>query len=141
MERVKITLPSKILFTTVFTIGKDDINEANHMGNERILVFTNAIRSPFFRHLQLTENDFQKMEGTIVANHSIHYHSEGFLGDVIQCEVGITNLSECSFDVVFNFKKINGKTMVVVRSGCVYFDYAARKIRALPVNFITAFSV
>lgn len=134
MERVKISLPSKILFTTVFTIGKDDINEANHMGNERILVFTNAIRSPFFRHLQLTENDFEKLEGTIVVNHSIHYLSEGFLGDIIRCEVGITNLSECSFDVVFNFKKNDGKTMAVVRSGCVYFDYAVRKIRALPVK-------
>lgn len=141
MERVKIDLPEKILFTSYFTIGPEDINEANHMGNERILVFTNAIRSPFFKHLKLTENNFEKMEGTIVANHSIQYASEGFLGDEITCDVGVTNLSECSFDVVFNFKKKNGKTMATVRSGCVYYDYIARKIRALPENFINTFAV
>ncbi|MFN8237156.1 MAG: thioesterase family protein [Chitinophagales bacterium] len=141
MERVRIALPEKILFTTHFFIGNDDINEADHMGNERILVFTNNIRSPFFKQLKLTENDFDKMEGTIVANHSIHYVSEGFLGEEICCDVGITNLSECSFDVVFHFKKKNGKTLAVVRSGCVYYDYIARKIRALPENFINAFTV
>ena len=139
MERVKINLPEKVLFTYTFTIATADINEAQHMGNERILVFTNIVRTAFFKAL-----DFNTYEtaasGTIVANHSIHYKSEGFAGDVITCEVGAQNLTDCSFDIVFHFIKENGKTLATVRTGCVYYDYVQRKILALPAHYVAVMS-
>ena len=51
MERVKINLPQTTLFSYHFKIEQEDINFANHMGNERILVFANIIRTQFFIHL------------------------------------------------------------------------------------------
>ncbi len=50
------------------------------MGNERILVYANSLREHMFQHLNLKLNDEKNGHGTIVANHSIHYKNEGFLG-------------------------------------------------------------
>lgn len=140
MERVNINLPEQILFSHQFTIEQEDINEANHMGNERILVYANSIREKMFNHLGLLLNDAENGHGTIVANHSIRYKNEGFLQDVITCETGINNITECSFDLIFHFVKDNGNTLAIVRTGCVYYAYEQRKIRPLPDSFIIAFS-
>jgi len=141
MERVSINLPATTLFSYSFKIEENDINYANHMGNERILVLANTIRTKFFMHLNLPENDSETKFGTIVANHSIHYKNEGFLGDEISCGVGVNTITACSFDLVFHFIKNTGKTLALVRTGCVYYDYKERKIHALPQNFIQAFTV
>ena len=53
MERVKIHLPERFLYTHQFLIKQEDINEANHMGNERILVYANRVREQMFQHLNL----------------------------------------------------------------------------------------
>lgn len=139
MTRIDIELPEKFLFAKKFTIQPEDINHAKHMGNERILVFTNQIRIDFYKHLQLADIDWEKGEGTILANHSIKYIAEGFLGEEIECQVGILNLSSCSFDMLFYFVKNNGKPLAIVRTGCVYFNYHTKKIQELPMAFVEAF--
>lgn len=131
MERVSINVPGKVLFTYGFKIVAEDINIANHMGNERILVYTNIIREACFVSLGLMKYEtFEK--GTIIANHSIQYKNEGFLDDEITCEVGLQNLTAYSFDIVFHFIKQNKKTLAMVRTGCVYFNYALREKQHLP---------
>ncbi|MEZ5026479.1 MAG: thioesterase family protein [Chitinophagales bacterium] len=137
MQRIKIEPPKKSLFKYSFTINEDDINMANHVGNERILVFANTIREKMFQHLQL--NLLNTESGIIVANHSIVYKSEGFLGDAISCVIGVENMSECSFDLIFHFIKNQEKTLAMVRTGCVYFDYINRKIHPLPESYIQTF--
>ena len=66
MTRIDITVPDKILFETHFFIKEEDINFANHMGNERILVFANTVRTNFYKHLDLLEGDWANGHGTIV---------------------------------------------------------------------------
>jgi len=128
MERVKIHLPERFLYTHQFSIEPEDINEAHHMGNERILVYANRVREQMFQHLNLKLNDEKNGHGTIVANHSIHYKNEGFLDDVIICNAGVSTITECSFDLIFQFVKQDGKVLALVRTGCVYYEYSQRKI-------------
>ena len=139
MERVKIHLPERFLYTHQFLIKQEDINEANHMGNERILVYANRVREQMFQHLNLKLNDEKNGHGTIVANHSIHYKNEGFLDEVIICNAGVSTVTECSFDLIFQFVKQDGKVLALVRTGCVYYEYSQRKIRPLPEDFIQVF--
>ena len=139
MERVQINIPEKILYQQHFKIVEADINDVNHMGNERVLVFVNSIKEGFFRELKLTANT--PTEGIIFANHSINYKNEGFLGDEIVCHVGVNNITECSFDLISHFIKSNSTTLAIVRTGIVYYDYEKRKIKALPQSFITAFTM
>jgi len=140
MTRIEINIPEKVLYETIFTIKAADINFANHMGNERILVFANNVRTDFYKHLELLEGDWENGHGTIVANHTVKYVSEGFLGDEIICKVGIGALTSCSFDMVMHFvKKESNITLALVRSAVVYFDYKERRIRELPQSYTERF--
>jgi acyl-CoA thioester hydrolase len=138
MEKIKIEIPTKVLFITEFKISTEDINEADHMGNERILHHANLVRYDFFEAMKLSpENE----HGLIIASHSIQYRSEGFLGDTIICEISAGNLTECTFDLYMHFiKSSTQKTLAAVRSGMVYFNYQHRKIRHLPQAFVTTLS-
>lgn len=139
MTRIEIEISEKILYQYTFTIKETDINYAKHMGNERILVFANSIRSEFYKHLNLLEGDWDEGHGTIVANHTIKYVSEGFLNDEITCNVGVANITTCSYDLIFHFLKKNNKTLALVRTGSVYFDYHDKRIREIPDSFKKAF--
>ena len=83
MQRVQIDFPETTLFTYQFTIVEEDINIANHVGNERILVLANHSREKMFEHLNLKLYDLNELHGIVVANHTINYKSEGFLNDII----------------------------------------------------------
>jgi acyl-CoA thioester hydrolase len=139
MTRIEIEILEKSLYQYTFTIKETDINYAKHMGNERILVFANIIRSEFYKHLNLIEGDWDEGHGTIVANHTIKYVSEGFLNDEITCNVGVANITTCSYDLIFHFLKKNNKTLALVRTGSVYFDYHEKRIREIPDSFKKAF--
>ncbi len=139
MQRVKIEIPQRILYSFPFTITQADINIAEHMGNERILVFANTVRENFFAYFKLNYVDVENKVGIIVANHTINYKSEGFLGDEIVCEVGVDTITECSFDLIFHFIKNQERSLAVLRTGCVYFNFKERKINALPDSYLQVF--
>ncbi|HQV79008.1 MAG TPA: thioesterase family protein [Chitinophagales bacterium] len=140
MQRVQIDFPETTLFTYQFTIVEEDINIANHVGNERILVLANHSREKMFEHLNLKLYDLNELHGIVVANHTINYKSEGFLNDIITCYGSIDTLTECSFDLLFHFKKENGKTLAMLRTGCIYYDFQTRKIKALPESYNIVFN-
>lgn len=132
MQRIKITLPEHFIYREFFTLEKEDINEANHMGNERILVFANAARKRFFKFIKFPEYNEQTKCGNIIANHSIVYKSEGLLGDKIECEAGFTNCTNTSFDLVLHFIKNGFTTMAIVRTAIVYYDYENKQVTDMP---------
>ena len=138
MKKLIIEIPLTVWHRCNFQIKEEDINESDHMGNERILHHANLVRYNFFESLNLLPPDEE--HGFIIVNHSIVYKSEGFLGDTVVCEAGVTNPTECSFDLIFHFIKSSAqKTLAVVRSGLVYFDYQNRKIRHLPDKYLSLF--
>ncbi|HNF48654.1 MAG TPA: thioesterase family protein [Chitinophagales bacterium] len=132
MERIKINLPEHFIYREFFSIENADINEAEHMGNERILIFANGARQRFFKFIKFPELDLENNCGSIIANHSIVYKAEGFLGDKIECEVGFTNCTNYSFDLVLHFIKNGFTTMAIVRTGIVYFDYKKKEVIEMP---------
>ena len=132
MERIKIKLPEHFIYREYFTIEQEDINMAQHMGNERILVHANSVRHRFFKYINFPEYDAQNQCGSIIANHSIVYKSEGFFNDKIECEAGFTNCTDTSFDLVMHFIKNGFQTLAIVRTGIVYYDYQKREVMNMP---------
>lgn len=136
MKKEKIVFPEKILWSGSRIIEKEDINYAHHMGNERILVWADQIRNEFLRSIGWDEQQFIENAGVIVANHTIVYQSEGFLGDKIIIEVGVDYLTECSFDIVIRTRKEGAeRNMVILRTGIVCFNYQRREIQTIPEIF------
>lgn len=136
MKKEKIVFPEKVLWSTSRSIEKEDINYAHHMGNERILVWADQIRNHFLSSIGWNEKVVLEQAGVIVANHTIVYQSEGFLGDNIKIEVGIDHLTDYSFDIVIRTKKEGAeKNMVILRTGIVCFNYSTREIQTIPEQF------
>ncbi|MCO5232031.1 MAG: thioesterase family protein [Chitinophagales bacterium] len=138
MKKEKIVFPEKVLWRTEKVINEQDINFANHMGNERILVWADEIRSQFLNHIGWDLQFATQKTGIIVANHTIVYQSEGFLGDLISIEVGVDYIKECSFDMIIKcYKESASRNLVVIRTGIVCFNYLKREIVGIPNEFIS----
>jgi len=133
MQKVKIDFPERVLYATQRVIKEEDINYAQHMANERILIWANELRSEFLRSIGWDELDKVSFPGVIAANHTIAYLAEGFLGEEIRVEVAVDNVSECSFDLLIRLTKIvSGKKMIMLRTGIVCYDYHQREITGVP---------
>lgn len=138
MKKEKINFPKKVIWSEKRTIADTDINYANHMGNERILMWADDIRNNALNNIGWGMDSLESGSGVIVANHTIVYQSEGFLGDEINIEVGIDYLTEHSFDMVVRLTKENSnKNFIIMRTGVVCFNYNSRKIAEIPEQYLT----
>lgn len=137
MKKERIEFPDIILWSTQREIEATDINRAQHMGNERILVWADDIRQQFLNQIGWDNESTLTEFGLIVANHTIVYQSEGFLGDEINIEVAVNELTEFSFDLLIRCKKKNAtRNMVVMRTGIVCFNYLKKEITSIPSQFL-----
>lgn len=137
MKKERIDFPERIIWKGSRTITASDINYANHMGNERILVWADEIRAAFLNSIGWDEKSFHQGAGVIVANHTIVYQSEGFLGDEVQIEVGVDYLTEYSFDIIIRTRKTGAeRNMIVLRTGVVCFNYQKREVQPIPEQFL-----
>ncbi|MCO5248415.1 MAG: thioesterase family protein [Chitinophagales bacterium] len=137
MKRIHIDFPDKVLWKTEKEIAQQDINIAAHMGNDRILVWGDEIRKAYFTGIGWDKYEWFKDLGIIVANHSIIYKSEGFLGDKIGIELTVGNVTECSLDMFLRMRKLKENVdLIHLRTGLVCFDYGSRKIKNWPQKFL-----
>jgi acyl-CoA thioesterase FadM len=137
MKKERIDFPNTVLWSSQRVIQQEDINIAQHMGNERILVWADEIRQQFLNHIGWFSESTLTEFGLIVANHTIVYQSEGFLGDKINIDIAVNELTEFSFDIIIRCKKENTtKNMVVMRTGMVCFNYLKREITSIPSHFL-----
>lgn len=135
MARIRISDPEKYLFTCKLTVRVADLNYGNHLANDRILSFAQEARVLFLKSKGYSELDFF---GTslIQGDAAISYLSEGFLGDEIQIDLAISDLSQSSFDFVYAMKNLTtGKKLALAKTRMVCFDYNTRKVTKLPVSF------
>ncbi|HUH73911.1 MAG TPA: thioesterase family protein [Chitinophagales bacterium] len=137
MKKERIEFPDTVLWSSKRVIEAEDINIAQHMGNERILVWADQIRQQFLNDIGWSEESTLTEFGLIVANHTIIYQSEGFLGDPIHIDVAVNELTEFSFDILIRCKKENAtRNLVVMRTGMVCFNYLKREITPIPSQFL-----
>lgn len=133
----KITIPSieKVLFVSNYKLAISDINYGGHMGNERILALAHNARIDFLESLGYSELNIEGT-GVIMHNAGVNYKSEGFRGDEIQIEIGISFESKFKFDLFYNMINLTtGKTLATAFTGMASFDYAQRRVTITPGEF------
>lgn len=137
MARVEINLPEQFLFTTHIPVRADDINFAQHLGNDRVLVMLQESRIQFFKWLGYSEANVEG-PSMIMADSALQYISEGFHGDNLRFEISINEWSRCGFDIVYKLTNENtGHLLAVAKTGLVFFDYGTRKVQEVPEAFRT----
>lgn len=139
MARVKIQEPEHYSFSNEIQIRVTDLNYGNHLGNDALLGIIHEARVQWLQALKQNEKVFFGT-GLIMADSAIVYKSEGFLGNVLTCKVGVTEIGKFNFDVVYNiFNNTTNKLLAIAKTGMVCFDYQTSKVALLPDEAKAAF--
>lgn len=131
MARVKIKFPfEKPLFTCIIPVRITDINYGNHLGNDSLLSMIHEARMQMLSSWGLSEMDAGG-NSLIMADVMIAYKNEAFYGSLLEFEIFSTEISECSFELLYRIKTIGNeaaKETAHAKTGMVCFDYSTRKI-------------
>lgn len=134
MARIKIELPAQFSFSTTIPIRITDLNYGKHVGNDTILSLIHEARVQFLKHHGFEELNTGGV-GLIMSDVGIEFKQESFYGDQLKASVAAGDFSKVGFDLYYKLEKeTEGKTVLVAaaKTGMVCFDYAQKKIAAVP---------
>ena len=134
MARIKIELPRQFSFNLLIPIRITDINYGGHVGNDTVLALIHEARVQFLQHFGYKELELEGV-GLIMSDAAIEFKAELFYGDIVRASVSAGDFSRIGFDIYYQFEKeTKGKTVtaVIAKTGMVCYDYAAKKVIAVP---------
>lgn len=140
MGRVIIQEPKHYLFSTSIALRITDMNYENHLGNDSLVSLLHELRMRFLSHFGYTEMDLGGIN-MIMGDLAIAYKSEAHYGDTLSAEMGIGELKEKSFELIYCLKHHDGRVVALAKTGMVGFDYKQKKVCALPREVVSKFSV
>lgn len=135
MQRIKIDLPQKFLFSTEISVRVYDVNFAGHLSNDSILSMVHEARILFLKNWGYSEVDTEGA-GIIMFDAAIQYKSQGYHGDILVFDVTVDNFIKTGCDFFFKItNKSNGKEIARVKTGIAFFDYEVNKLVPVPEKF------
>jgi acyl-CoA thioester hydrolase len=138
MPRIQISLPPTVLFTAEVQVRISDINYGGHVGNDSILTIMQDARLIFYRAKGFkNEISFEGSVGQIIADASVQYKAESFLGDQLLINIFVDEITKYGFDMLYQIiNKENGKEISRGKTGIVCFDYQKRKVASIPESLL-----
>jgi len=135
MARIQIQLPDSFSFSTDITLYQLHMNYGGHLDNALLLTLVSEARVRFFRSLGYTELNVEGV-GILVADAAVQYRSEAFHGEVMEVSIGAADLASKGFDLLWCIvEKTTRREVARGKTGIVCFDYASRKVAAIPTKF------
>jgi acyl-CoA thioesterase FadM len=134
MARIKVELPEQFAFSTTIPVRITDLNYGKHVGNDTILSMIHEARVQYLKQLGYGELDLAGV-GVIMSDVGIEFKSELFYGDEVIASVTAGDLTKISFDLYYKLEKRSGDTTLLVavaKTGMVCYDYAKKKVAAIP---------
>lgn len=134
MARIKVDLPDQFSFSTIIPVRITDLNYGGHVGNDTVLSLIHEARMQFLQHYGYAELDMAGV-GLIMSDVAIEFKQELFYADQVKVAVTANDFSKVSFDLFYKLEKETaGKTILVAtaKTGMVCFDYAKKKVAAVP---------
>lgn len=135
MQRIKIDLPQKIIFTTEISVRVYDVNFAGHLSNDSILSMVHEARIMFLKNWGYSEVDTCGA-GIIMFDAALQYKSQGYHGDILLFEVTVDNFIKNGCDFFFKItNKATGKEIARAKTGIAFYDYHSNKLVPVPQKF------
>ena len=135
MQRIKIDLPDKFIFSTEISVRVSDVNFAGHLGNDSILSLVHEARIRFLKNWGFSEVDTAGA-GIIMFDAAIQYKSQGYHGDILVFDISVENFIRNGCDFIFRItNKANGKVIAHAKTGIAFFDYGQNKMVPVPEKF------
>lgn len=142
MNRVKITFPQKVIYSTRITISISDINYGGHLGNDRFLTLMHEARLRWLKSIGFNnEGEIVPPVGIIVVDAAIQYKAEAFHGDEITIELAIENISRSSFDLLYKLLNQHNDLVALGKTGILCFNYKSRKVASIPGELVDRFNM
>jgi acyl-CoA thioester hydrolase len=140
MARVILDLPDKFDFHTEIIVHISEINHANHVGGDGIMLLLNEARIRFFGKYGYKELDIEGY-GIVMNDTVIIYKSEAFQGDVLDVDIALTDFFRYGFDFIYLIKdKATRREVARAKTGIMFFDYDKREKAEIPAKFRTLFA-
>lgn len=135
MQRIKIDLPDRFLYTTEISVRVYDVNFAGHLSNDSILSMVHEARILFLKNWGYSEVNTEGA-GIIMFDAAIQYKSQGYHADVLLFEVTVDNFIRNGCDFFFKVtNKSTGKEIARAKTGIAFFDYKNNKLVPVPEKF------
>lgn len=137
MARIKIDLPEKLLATITIPVRISDINYGNHVGNDSFVAILHDARLQWLQRHQLSELNIGGA-GLIMSDLAIEFKSESFYGDTIEVKLSAGDISRVGFELYYQLSVVrNDQTIILAnaKTGMICYDYAAKKVVAVPEMF------
>jgi acyl-CoA thioesterase FadM len=136
MARVEVALPEVFPFQIDLPIRIGEINYGNHLGNDAVLSLAQEARARFLRGFGWTELSVDGSVGIVVVDAAIVYRTEGKYGMTLRVELAFDDVRSRGCDVVYRMSDAaTGREVARLKTGIVFFDYAARKVASMPGAF------
>ena len=132
MARVTVELPERWLYRVRLAVRVTDVNYGGHLGNDRVLGLVHEARVRWLASCGLSEKDVGG-PGLIMADASLVFRGEAFMGDELDVDLGATDVRRSGFGLVYRLRRVSdGADIALASTGMVCFDYAARKVARVP---------
>jgi acyl-CoA thioester hydrolase len=134
MPRLEIPLPEKYIFSTQIPIRIGDINRAAHLSHVNLVQILEEARARFVTHLGYKDEfNISQGKGFILADLQVIFEGQSYYGQVLQIEIGVTDIQEKSFGLVYLITNSENKSRVAIaRTTILTFDYQMQKVIPLP---------
>jgi acyl-CoA thioester hydrolase len=135
MARVEIALPDTFLFRTEIAVRIGDVNYAGHLGNDAVLSIAHEARVRFLAAHGFAELDVAGA-GIILTDAALVYRAEGRYGMTLAVEIAPDDVRSRGCDLLYRITDAaTGQEIARVKTGLVFFDYAARRVVSMPAAF------
>jgi acyl-CoA thioesterase FadM len=135
MQRIKIDLPEKFIYSTEISVRVYDVNFAGHLSNDSILSMVHEARIRFLKNWGFSEVNTAGA-GIIMFDAALQYKSQGYHGDKLLFEVTVDNFIKNGCDFFFEItNKATGKEIARAKTGIAFFDYQSNKLVSVPEKF------
>lgn len=134
MARIKIEISQQVMASFNIPIRIADINYGNHVGNDAFVSIIHEARMQWLQQHGYTELNIEGT-GLIMGDLSIEFKNESFYGDVVEVKIGAGEVSRASFNLYYQLSAKRNNEIILLanaKTGMVCYDYAAKKVVAIP---------
>jgi len=132
MPRLQLTPCSVYPFRTRLAVRITDLNYGGHLGNDRVLALLHEARVACLAAHGYSEMDCAGT-GLIMTDAAVQFRGEAFAGDQLDIEVAWGEAARTGFRFFYRITRSGDQTLIAVaETGMACFDYARRRVVALP---------
>ena len=126
------------MFTARIPVRITDINYGNHVGNDALVSIVHEARMQWLASGKYSELNIGG-PGLIMSDLAVEYKKEAYYGDTLTIRLAVAEIQKISFELFYEITtEREGETFFVAnaKTGMVCYDYAAKKVAALPEVFV-----